>query len=449
MTTHLADTAVTPAALLARVRTARSTADAAEAELFQLAAEWADAHPVLPGQQAWKVTWPTWTWLEHPGELEPAATAALEEGDVEAAEWHGIPPVRWDAAAAFAAANNLSTTGGQNLVRDALVVRHRLPLLWRRVIRGEVPAWRARRIAQAVLGAPADVVAHIDAHVTPVADTCGLVTIDRLIEEALQRLHAEEREEHLAEQAETRYARVEDDPLTPAGLAAFIARGDYHDIHALDRTVAALAAALSSGGCEESLDVRRSMALGILADPATASALLAGDELPAPSKRVVLYLHLSHTGVLGLDPVGRCEVPDRAVLEEQVRGWCGRTDVHLTVRPVIDLADHHSAQTYEIPDRIREQVILTHPTCVFPWCTRSARASDLDHITPYAEGGTTDTHNLAPLCRRHHRLKTHTAWTYRPLDPVTDPGVFLWTDPHALTYLRTPTGTRPIPTAPD
>lgn len=61
--------------------------------------------------------------------------------------------------------------------------------------------------------------------------------------------------------------------------------------------------------------------------------------------------------------------------------------------------------------------------------------------TPYAKGGPTCDCNLAPLCRLDHRLKTHTGWRYRPLDPLIDPGVYHWRDPHGHQYIRGPTGT--------
>ena len=67
---------------------------------------------------------------------------------------------------------------------------------------------------------------------------------------------------------------------------------------------------------------------------------------------------------------------------------------------------------------MREQVILRDRHCVFPWCGRDARATDLDHTIAYVpmdEGGPpgqTHPHNLAPLCRRHHRAKTFTSWHY-------------------------------------
>jgi len=97
---------------------------------------------------------------------------------------------------------------------------------------------------------------------------------------------------------------------------------------------------------------------------------------------------------------------------------------------------------YEIPDRIREAVILRDHHCVFPNCTRPARSCDLDHITPYDPGGPpgqTSTDNLAPLCRRHHRAKTHSRWRYES----TSPGSYTWTTPSGTTVIRDHTGTRP------
>jgi hypothetical protein len=107
------------------------------------------------------------------------------------------------------------------------------------------------------------------------------------------------------------------------------------------------------------------------------------------------------------------------------------------VKPVIDLTDHHAVEAYEIPDRLTERVALSHPTCVFPWCTKSARRCDCDHRIPYAAGGPTCECNLTPLCRHHHRLKTHAGWRYTRVEP----GVYIWTDPHDQRFLRDRDGT--------
>ena len=69
-------------------------------------------------------------------------------------------------------------------------------------------------------------------------------------------------------------------------------------------------------------------------------------------------------------------------------------------------------------------------TCVFPGCRMPARNCDLDHNQPWARGGPTTVCNCVPLCRTHHRLKTHTPWRYRRL-PTGD---YEWTSPLGHTY---------------
>ncbi|RZI87140.1 MAG: HNH endonuclease, partial [Microbacterium sp.] len=94
----------------------------------------------------------------------------------------------------------------------------------------------------------------------------------------------------------------------------------------------------------------------------------------------------------------------------------------------------------EVPERIKEHLELRDRTCVFAYCNRPARWTQKDHITPHAEGGETDTDNLACLCQHHHNLKTHTGWTYTMIEP----GVFLWRSPHGSTFLRDHQGTQDL-----
>ena len=55
---------------------------------------------------------------------------------------------------------------------------------------------------------------------------------------------------------------------------------------------------------------------------------------------------------------------------------------------------------------------------------------DLDHRHPYGEGGCTHDHNLAPICRHHHRIRHQAGWTFRRLDN----GDHHWTSPLGRTY---------------
>jgi hypothetical protein len=97
---------------------------------------------------------------------------------------------------------------------------------------------------------------------------------------------------------------------------------------------------------------------------------------------------------------------------------------------------------HDPPEWMREIVTLRDGHCVFPGCTVDARGCDQDHIVAYVpidEGGPpgqTSVQNLACLCRRHHRLKTFTAWRYQRLPD----GDYQWTSPTGHTYLA-----RPIP----
>ena len=158
--------------------------------------------------------------------------------------------------------------------------------------------------------------------------------------------------------------------------------------------------------------MRRARAIGHLADPATALALLEGTPAPTPRKQTALFVHLSAEAIAGLDPVGRCENTARAVLEQQVRSWCSRTDTHLTVTGIIDLADHTCSDAYEARGRLRERSDLIAGHCVFPFRARPARQCDHDHVVAHGNGGATCDCNIAPLRRRHHRLKTHAGWSY-------------------------------------
>lgn len=152
-----------------------------------------------------------------------------------------------------------------------------------------------------------------------------------------------------------------------------------------------------------------------------------------------------------MPPLPKVEATSISVIE--VRNWCAWPDASVTVKPVIDLADHVRTDAYEIPDRIKERVALRDGVCVFPWCTRPARNlsltghdTDCDHIQPWGpskesnSSGQTCTCNLAPLCRSHHRLKTHHGWSYQPLDT----GTYLWQSPHGHAYLRDHTGTTAV-----
>jgi len=105
--------------------------------------------------------------------------------------------------------------------------------------------------------------------------------------------------------------------------------------------------------------------------------------------------------------------------------------VRLLTHPVSGAPLVLDRQTYRVPAALRRWLGVTSPTCVFPGCNRSARHCDMDHLTAWADGGTTDADNLEPACRHHHRLRHETGWAPSH-DPAT--GDLRWTSPLGGTY---------------
>ncbi|HEY3016208.1 MAG TPA: HNH endonuclease signature motif containing protein [Nocardioides sp.] len=367
--------------------------------------------------------------------------------------------------AELAAVLGLTTEAGRRLVGHALELRHRLPRLWGRVQAVELPAWRARRVAEATLALAPEAAAFVDGHVAPVAHQVGPAQVDRLVEEAIARFMPETADAARAAAADRRHFTIEHGRVSFDGTSLVHGELDLADALDLEAAISHGAAALATLGSTDTLDVRRSLAAGDLARGQFALDLGA-DETAAeshteltpestgptsrptsrptgravpPKRRVVLFVHLSDAAVYdeGVEAeIARVENTGSLVTADTIRDWCGRPDTQIVVKPVIDLDERLATGAYEVNERLAQRVALRDHTCVFPFCQRPARRCDVDHVVPHPRGPTA-TDNLAPLCRRHHRLKTHGGWAYT----VLEPGSYLWRSPHRHQFLRDHTGT--------
>ena len=240
------------------------------------------------------------------------------------------------------------------------------------------------------------------------------------------------------------------------------AQVDLADALDLDTALSVGAARLADLGSTATLDVRRSEALGEMArhqlaldldttgdpgetaTPASPATRATRATRQAPARQVVLHVHLSDQAIAAPDAklhLARVANTRSFVDAEQVRDWCGLPGTTVTMKPVVDLAEHLHVDQYQVPDRLAHQATERDVTCVFPWCTRPAENCDTDHVIPYSEGGPTASDNLGPLCRRHHRLKTHHGgWGYT----VLEPGCYLWSSPHGYQFLRDHRGTTDV-----
>jgi hypothetical protein len=467
---------LSPADLLASIKASRELEHAEAARQLVLAAAWADLHPPESIHDAASFTVPG---CEHE---EPIAG-------------EGAPLVAEFCVAELGTTLGISSTAAKKLIGHALELRHRLPRLWAQVHAGQVSAWRARAVADTTIHSSpaltAEAAGFVDAQVAAVAGRIGQAQLDRLVAETIKRYDLavadptqDPEDGYLA--VDPRHVTVNTDDVHYAGTLRIEAEVDIADALDLDRAVAHHAATQKALGSQLPLDARRAKALGDLARTQTALDLASQDrgveddgfeargvhpeeprdeasrrartsttdisehtdDLPA-ARQVIIHAHFDASVVgeqIVFGPTGRMENGQRLVLLDQVRSWCADTRTEVTIKPVIDLNAQLAAQGYKIPAPIRERVILRDRTCVHPWCTRPARACDVDHIIEYdhdaeAEGrpqpGPTQTDNLACLCRFHHRVKTHSAWRYA----MVEPGVFEWTSPHGHRYRRDHTGT--------
>ncbi|MFI7743066.1 HNH endonuclease signature motif containing protein [Kocuria rhizosphaericola] len=120
--------------------------------------------------------------------------------------------------------------------------------------------------------------------------------------------------------------------------------------------------------------------------------------------------------------------------------------------PVTGVVLDHDRTVYAVPRDLRRLVELRDGTCRFPGCRRRAEGCELDHTVAWADGGTTAEHNLAALCRHHHRVKHREGhlgrWSVRRVATGTEDGtagtpaeraaVLEWTSPGGLVH-------RPVP----
>ena len=138
-----------PGELLERVARAETAERRAALSKLEVALQWCVIHPATADTGA--------------AVRGDAGLPGLSECDATLGG-DGCPAVSAFAPEPFAAALGVSTTTAMQLLADALDLAHRLPRIWSRVRALEVPAWKARRVAQATHHLSREAAGHVDAH---------------------------------------------------------------------------------------------------------------------------------------------------------------------------------------------------------------------------------------------------------------------------------------------
>lgn len=234
---------------------------AAEADQLALVAHWADLHGA-------------------PSDPD-AVVAALSAGVLPGTErlrragGDGTPEVGEFAAAELGVLLGSSTPAAANLIADAVDVRHRLPRLWDAVMAGSVPVWKAREAARRTRSAGLSIgqARGVDAVTTPYLPSLPWGRFLALLEAKIIEADPSAAEERRRAAASERF--VETGQSDEHGLKTVIARAAAGDAIWFFAMCDRIAQVLEIEGDTDPVGARRSKALGILANPARAFALLA------------------------------------------------------------------------------------------------------------------------------------------------------------------------------
>ncbi len=178
----------------------------------------------------------------------------------------GCPLVDEFDAYDLAAGLSMSSESGCHFIGRTLELRYRLRRMWERVVALQVPVWKAFKVADATVNLPWDAAVFIDRMLAPVLHSCSFAQIERTVSQAIDLYDPEEAERRRAEAAEDRGFEVHLDGPRPAGATVDISGSlSVEDALDLEEAVKNGAKALGDLGCEDSLDARRSMAVGEMA----------------------------------------------------------------------------------------------------------------------------------------------------------------------------------------
>ncbi|MCC2592941.1 hypothetical protein LKO27_05875 [Tessaracoccus sp. OS52] len=349
-------------------------------------------------------------------------------------------------------------TAAAGRIADAVNLKHRHPTLFHALTDLQIDADRACRAAAKCSDLPGDVAERVTSEWLRTQHrlswTAAFNLLARLIIDADPEVAAEkERQsrEHLGIHVWGHHN----------GTMNIKGRLGTLDARYVDAAVTRIAEILREASPDATRDALRARALGILANPAYALALLQGAAQPAlPGEapqaadrrgnphaclghlcgRITVPLsklrpRLGMAVHVNIDALGEAKGSARVEgaghlavgsLADMLQG------AEVVLQPVIDLNELPAEDSYVPSTRLRMALGLSLPQELFPFSNRSQRGLDVDHTVPYRPGGGGQTRlgNLAPLSRRAHRAKTAGIWKVK--QPRA--GILEWTSPLGFRY---------------
>ncbi len=211
-------------------------------------------------------------WADlHPGEaVDPEGLPGRERPRLVGGA--GTPAVADFCLASLGTALKTTAGGAARLLGDALDLRHRLPETWGAVRAGQGPVYQARRVAYATRGLTKAQAGQVDARIGPRLGHVSFGRLHTLLEAYVYEADPEGADAAAEAAARERFVRL--GQTSEHGLRFIMARVSAGDAVWIDAMVARLAEILRWEGDTDPVDIRRSKALGLFAQPAEMLRLL-------------------------------------------------------------------------------------------------------------------------------------------------------------------------------
>ncbi|WP_250150433.1 HNH endonuclease signature motif containing protein [Mycolicibacter acidiphilus] len=218
------------------------------------------------------------------------------------------------------------------------------------------------------------------------------------------------------------------------GITELFGRLFTLDAHRLDTRLDAIAGTVCDHD-PRNRGQRRADALGALvAGSDRLACRCARPDCPAgtapPAAPVVIHVLARQEGLDGSTADPGVALDSNALIPAELLAEVAATAALHPLAIPANAPEHRYRPSKALADFVRAR----HLTCRFPGCDVPAADCDLDHTTPYAEGGKTHASNLKAMCRRDHLLKTFWGWQDKQLPD----GTLIWTAPTGHTYITTP-----------
>ncbi len=320
----------------------------------------------------------------------------------------------------LACALRISERLAENLVAESQALVHDLPATQDALRAGRISYRHAQVLIDHTATLPSAGAAAVEEAVLPKAEILTVPKLDRAARELRERLHPESIEERHSKSVADR--RVETCPARD-GMAWLNAFLPAPEVLGIENRLRDIAEQLTSEPGEERTRTQliADAFTDLLLDSITAAA--EDDSEEVSSRRIDSPIGTGiRPRVLVTVPVltllGRSEEPGTLegygpIDADTARRIAARAPsfTRILTHPETGAVLSVGRDRYAVPKDLRTWLRVRDETCRFPGCNRSAGRADVDHVTDWQYGGGTDYGNLVHLCRSHHRVKHHTAWS--------------------------------------